>query len=139
MSGSNRRSSPRTGFRNSINGALALILLDIVFLGSYMFSGVVCPIWFVISIVRSIVTRPALRVAIVRASFPVAVLILVLTNNLLQERVAADNAVRVIAACEKFRNENGGYPDRLKQLVPDYLHSIPRAKYLPWFQQFRLL
>jgi len=95
MSGGNRRFCRRTAYRNSINGALALIIIDVVFWGSYMFSGLACPIWLAVSVVRAIVGRPGLRVAIVRASFPAVVLMLVLTNNLLQEWIAADNAARV--------------------------------------------
>jgi hypothetical protein len=136
MSAGNRRFFRRSAYENSINGGLALILIDAVFLGSYMFSELVCPIWLAVSVVRAIVTRPGLRVAIVRASFPVMVLILVVANSLLQEWIAGHNAARVIAACEEFRNETGDYPDRLDQLVPRYLHSIPRAKYCIFCNDF---
>jgi hypothetical protein len=40
-----------------------------------------------------------------------------------------DNAERLIEACERYREANETYPERLGELVPRYLNSIPRAKY----------
>ncbi len=129
MPKNNLRWFRRGAFGNSINVAVALIVVDVVCLGSYLFSGIACPIWLLVSLARSIIARQDWRVAIVRASFPVGALTLVLANYFLQERIAADSAASLIAACEKFRDETGNYPDRLTQLVPLYLRSIPRSKY----------
>jgi len=136
MSECNRRRCRRAEFRNSINGAGALIIFDAVLWGSYTWSGLVCPVWLVVSLARSVVTRQCLRAAIVRALFPVAVLMLVLANSVLQDRIAENTSARVIAVCEEFRNATGDYPDRLDQLVPHYLPSIPRAKYCLSFNDF---
>lgn len=45
-------------------------------------------------------------------------------NNMLAEH----RAQPIITACEQFRSKTGAYPEKLEQLVPDYLGSIPRAK-----------
>jgi hypothetical protein len=44
-------------------------------------------------------------------------------------RVAKQNAVPVINACEKFRSAYGHYPSDLNQLTPKLLRSVPTARY----------
>lgn len=34
---------------------------------------------------------------------------------------------RIVVQLERFRSEHGHYPERLDDLVPDYLPAIPRA------------
>jgi hypothetical protein len=48
---------------------------------------------------------------------------------------AETHAARVIEACRAFELRHGMLPDRLEQLVPEFLASVPRAKYtLAWGQ-----
>lgn len=48
----------------------------------------------------------------------------------------AYNAARVVAACEEFRAVNGRFPRTLNELVPQYLPSVPRAKYCLHYGEF---
>jgi hypothetical protein len=92
-----------------------------------------CPIWFVVSVIKSAIQRPGWTVALVRAAIPLVTFALVLGNSAVQSRIAKANAERIIAACEKFRADNGRFPDTLDELVPAYMPFIPRAKYcLEW-------
>jgi hypothetical protein len=46
---------------------------------------------------------------------------------------AESHAARVIEACRAFEARRGMLPDRLEELVPDFLPAVPRAKYtLAW-------
>ena len=46
---------------------------------------------------------------------------------------ATTHAARVIAACRAFEVRHGMLPDRLEDLVPEFLPNVPRAKYtLAW-------
>ena len=46
---------------------------------------------------------------------------------------AETHAARVIEACRAFERRHGTLPDRLDELVPEYLSAVPRAKYtLAW-------
>jgi hypothetical protein len=47
------------------------------------------------------------------------------------------NAARLIEACERYREANGAYPERLADLAPLYLSSVPRAKYCCSYSEFR--
>ena len=50
-------------------------------------------------------------------------------NGNLQWKISDANAERVIKACDEFRVANGRYPNKLDDLVPKYLPSVPPAKY----------
>lgn len=109
--------------------ALVVLLFDVVADGNYMFSVLVFPIWFLVAVVRTIAHRPSLGVAAVRILVPLITVLLVVANHSLQNRIAMGNAAQLIQACEQYREANGAYPQRLGDLVPHYLSSVPRAKY----------
>lgn len=118
-----------TAIRGTLICALVVIFFDVVVSGCYMFSFFVCPIWFVVGAVRSGIQRPGLGVAAARVLIPIVTFLLVDANCSLQRTIAMGNAERLIEACERYRQANGAYPERLAELVPRYLNAIPRAKY----------
>jgi tetratricopeptide (TPR) repeat protein len=124
------------GIRVSIGGALALLVWDAAISGSFLMSFMVCPIWFLASILKSAVQRPGWRLALLRIAIPALTLGLVFANDAFQYRIGKANAPRIIAACEEFHSANGKYPKTLDELVPRYMGSIPRAKYCLMFGDF---
>ncbi len=118
-----------TAIKGSLWGMAAVLLLDVGHDGFYMFSLLICPAWFLISLVKSVVERPGLGIAVLRVSMPLLTLAIAMSNGALQWRISDVNAERVIKACEEFRVVNGRYPSELDELVPKYLTSVPRAKY----------
>ena len=124
------------GIRGSIAGACVLLFLDAVLTGSFVMSYLACPIWFLVSVVKNAIQRPGWRVALLRIAAPAMTLAIVLGNNALQSKIAEANADRIIKACEEFRTANGKHPSKLEELVPEYLKSVPRAKYCLWFGDF---
>lgn len=58
-----------------------------------------------------------------------------LTINLSNQAAAAyqtkarnDTAMQVLVALERFREERGAYPERLRHLVPDFFEEVPRPR-----------
>jgi hypothetical protein len=49
---------------------------------------------------------------------------------------AKQNATPLIAACKRFRSDNGRYPSDLKELIPKVLPSLPRARFTLAARQF---
>ena len=109
--------------------SLVIALLDVVVDGSYIFSAGACPISFFVAVVRTIARRPSLGVAAARVLIPLVTGLLAVANYSLQTRFAMANAARLIHVCEHYHKANGTYPERLGDLVPHYLSSVPRAKY----------
>ncbi len=126
----------RRGIRGSVAGALTLLAWDVALTGSFVMSFIACPIWFLVSILKNAIQRPGWRLAILRTAIPPLTLGLVMANNALQLQIAEANAPRVVAACEEFHAANGKFPQTLDDLVPQYLPSVPRAKYCLGFGGF---
>ena len=67
--------------------------------------------------------------AAARVLIPVVTGLFVVVNYSVQRTIAMGNAECLIQACERYREDNGAYPERLGELLPRYLNSVPRAKY----------
>ncbi len=109
--------------------ACILIFWDVVDGGCYVFSALVCPVWFIVSGIKTAIQRPPFLIATARLLIPVGVLLLAICNYTVQRQIAKANSATLIQACESYYKDNGKYPDRLDQLVPRYLGSVPMAKY----------
>ncbi len=124
------------GIRVSIGSALVLLVWDAGISGSFGLSFLVCPSWFLVSVLKNAIQLPGWRLALLRIAIPALTLGLVLSNDAIQYRIGKANAPQIIAACEEFHTANGEYPKTLDELVPRYMPSIPRAKYCLIFGEF---
>jgi hypothetical protein len=115
--------------RESIGAAAMLLTFDVVHSGSILMSTLFCPIWILISFLKSAIRRPGWGLAVARILFPVLTFCLVRANNTFQLRVAETNGQRLVAACEEYHAANGRFPKKLDELVPKYMNSVPVAKY----------
>ena len=106
-----------------------LLFWDVVIEGFYAMSMIFCPLWFLISLIKSLIRRPGWRIAVIRLSMPILTLAIAVANGNLQWKISDLHAEKVIKACEDFHTDNGRYPTTLDELVPKYLSSVPHAKY----------
>ncbi len=114
--------------RRSLIGAAALIIVDAVVFGSFVFSSLICPIWLLASAGRSVRRRPGWVIALARLAVPVLTLGIVAVNFSIQTAIAEANAGKIIQAVERFRVAKGACPARLTELVPAYIDAVPPAK-----------
>lgn len=56
----------------------------------------------------------------------------------LNQGKASRGAERIAAACEEYKAKNGAYPETISKLTPEYLKSVPRAKFAIMWAQYRL-
>jgi hypothetical protein len=115
--------------KGSLLLAAGLLFWDVGSEGFYTFSLLICPLWFLISLVKNAIGRPGWGIAVFRISIPVVTLAIAMTNAELQWKVSDANAERVIKACEEFHLANGRFPKTLDELVPKYFPSVPPAKH----------
>lgn len=101
--------------------------------GSFLFSICACAFWLFFVLLVAIINVAGKvvqwRVLLIFAAIPLVIFLLVFGNALLQNWVARTNAKEIAQASEKYRAKNGVYPSTLEDLVPGYLHSVPRAGY----------
>ena len=105
------------------------MLYDVAMDGCYTMSMTICPVWFLICIIKNTIWCPGRRIAVVRISMPLVMLAIAVSNGNLQWRISDANAQKVIEACDEFRVVNGRYPKTLDELVPKNLASVPPAKH----------
>ncbi|WP_165227074.1 hypothetical protein [Aquisphaera insulae] len=115
--------------RGGVVAAAVLLACDVAFSGSYLMSIIVCPIWFLVSLIRNAIQRPGWCLALVRIGLPALTLGLVWINTDVQLKIAEANARRIVAACEAYHAAHGRFPEKLDELVPNYMNSVPVAKY----------
>lgn len=125
-----------TAIKGSLGIAAGLLLYDVALDGCYTLSLAICPLWFLISSIKNVISRPGWGIAVLRLSMPLLTLGIALGNGCLQWKISDANAERVIAACEEYRVANRRYPTNLDELVPEYLPSVPPAKYCCTFGNF---
>ena len=128
---------PRRGIRGTVLAALILLTWDVAFTGSFLVSFLVCPVWFLLAIAKNAIERPGWRLALLRIAIPPLVLWLVLANDKFERGMAKANAARIIAACNRFRVDNGVFPQSLDELVPRHMESVPPAKYCLMHGEFQ--
>jgi len=120
----------------SVGAAALLLFWDAAFSGSFLMSWLFCPIWFLVSLLQNAIQRPGWGQALLRIGIPALTLGIVWINNAVQLSIAEANASRVVAACEEYHAAHGRFPEKLDELVPQHIRSVPRAKYClgPWSQ-----
>jgi hypothetical protein len=115
--------------KRSIIAAVVLLAWDGAFSASFVMSVLACPIWFLVGLLKNAIERPGWGLALARIGIPALTLGLVWANNAVQLGIAETNAQRVVAACEAYQADHGRFPEKLDELVPRYLNSVPLAKY----------
>jgi hypothetical protein len=118
-----------SAIRGSLLIAAGVLFWDLALEGFYMFSLLICPFWFLVSVVKNIIMRPGWGLAILRMLLPELTLGIAIINGNMQWNISNTHAEQIIKACDEFRVANGRYPHDLDELVPEYFTSIPPAKY----------
>jgi hypothetical protein len=81
--------------------------------------------------------RERIKLLASKAGIYAIMIALIIGANSLNNMIAEKRAKDIIAACEQFKTKNGRYPDKLSELVPEYLPAIPAAKYSLMGSSFR--
>ena len=73
--------SPRRGIRGSVVVASIVLFIDVGQTGFFGLSFLVCPVWFLVAIVRNAIKRPGWRPALLRIAIPPLVLGIAVAND----------------------------------------------------------
>lgn len=115
-----------------------LFLFDLGYSGQGLISLLVAVTGFTFLAVRALWSwsrgTPALaRARALRAAMYLFLGAATLATMRFHRTTAETHAARVIDACRAFEARRGKLPDRLDELVPEFLPAVPRAKYtLAW-------
>lgn len=73
--------------------------------------------------------RPTAKLRVTRTAIYVAMAIFVVVANTANGHMARRRAEALIAACRQYQTRHGRLPERLDDLVPAFIASVPLAKY----------
>lgn len=130
------------GIKGSLLGAPIVYVLDAFVLNQGALA-------VLVALVVLVAAVPALIVSAVKRDSPKALswcarailfllaAVAVIVTNVWQNKSARQRAEVVIEACERFHGATGQFPTQLGDLVPAYLSSVPRAKYVLVFGAFQ--
>ncbi|MDO8310947.1 MAG: hypothetical protein Q7T25_03310 [Sideroxyarcus sp.] len=135
----NMKDAPKTGKRASERSlryvaisALIWALLDAFFFDSGAISLILCVAGALYFLPHAFWARKdaklfKLRLSKAAVTFVagVATLGIILYGNV----VAEERAELIVAAVEQFQTKYGRYPDKLEEIVPEYIPAIPQAKF----------
>ena len=62
---------------------------------------------------------------------------LVFGSNYINNRIAHHRAAALLASIEEYKNDKGTFPNDLEALIPEYIDSVPLAKYTLMSNRFR--
>jgi hypothetical protein len=79
--------------------------------------------------------QPGLIIAL-KVLLPIVMVAAAIGTNLGNMALARARARHLVDVCERYKAEQGRYPDRLEDLVPRYLSSVPLAKLSLAFNRF---
>lgn len=79
--------------------------------------------------VRGAAPRALARSRALRASMYLVLGIATIGATRFHAATARNHAAQVIEACHAYQTRHGMLPERLQQLVPEFLPAVPRAKY----------
>jgi len=81
--------------------------------------------------------RERSKLLVSKAGIYALMIVFIIGANVLNNVIAEGRAKDIIAACEQFKTKSGRYPEKLSELVPEYLHAVPAAKYSLMGASFR--
>jgi len=96
-------------------------------------------VFFPVAVLQRRRDRPKYEQRLVKIAIYVLTGIAVLGSNTLQNRIADRRAIAIGNACLAYRAKYHQYPAELEELVPEFLSSVPPAKWGESFNYSRAL
>lgn len=132
---------PSAGFNKTLIGAALLFFVDAIWMNQGAISAIFGLVILFVTIPLALFGRErALRAyKLKKSAIWLAAIVSVFAFNWANNQMASHRANDVVAAVKAYHQQHGAYPKRLDDLVPTFLPSVPRAKYVLGFGEFKYL
>ncbi len=121
----------KSSLRNTLTFAVALVVIDALFLNQGGISALIGAVAVVVLLPRAAFSKePAQRrLRLAKAVIVLAAVLSVFGLNWANNKLARHRAESIIVAVEAFNQKHQRYPTTLDELVPELIADIPVAKY----------
>ena len=119
-----------------------LFLADLGFAGQGLFSLLVAVLGVALMTIKALWaavrggSRELIRSRTLRAGMYLLLGVATVATMRFHTATAQNHAEHVIAACRAYQAQHGKLPDRLAELVPEFLPAVPKAKYTAQWGEF---
>jgi hypothetical protein len=93
-------------------------------------------IWLVYQALKKSLSAPQIK-GLVRVGVYVVLIVAISALFMVNQKVARSRGETLIAACESYKQVYGNYPDKLEELVPEFVDEMPLSRYSLGFNKFR--
>lgn len=116
-----------------------LFVVDALWLNQGLYSLAFAVVLLVVGLPRAFLPRfrPVRRARLRNIAVYLSAVAIVWTFNLANQSIAQSRAQDLVDAVTAYQAEHKRYPRSLQDLVPEYIHEVPRAKYTLAFAEFR--
>ena len=80
--------------------------------------------------------NPFPKQAFVKAGIYLGCFLAIVSTILVNNRIASKRAEVIVSAIKQYKEKHSRFPDSLQNLVPEFLPSVPKAKYSLAFNEF---
>ncbi len=125
--------------KKSIISALILFFIDAFVMNQgaiAVISAMVIVLWLLPKSLMLKYKRESARIPLTKAAIYSIMVLLIFLANFANNKLAKHRAENLIIAIEKYHQQTGIYPEKLNNLVPEYISNIPRAKFTLMFNEF---
>jgi hypothetical protein len=132
---------PEMNIKKTIVIALVLFCLDVIILSSGLIAVLVLVVMVFkcLKLVLTKQTRFVQKPQMFVGGIYLLTILLIFEANTFNRRIAEDRASTLIMACENYKSHYNEYPKQLTDTVPEFIDTIPRAKYTLVANEFMYL
>ncbi|MEE8300301.1 MAG: hypothetical protein V3R28_03240 [Desulfatiglandales bacterium] len=130
------------GLRKSLITAAVLYIFDAFIINQgaiALITILVVVILFLPRAIFSIKDKPLFKNRLLKATIYFIMAVAIFGSNFINNKIAKYRAERLIEACYKYHNKYQQYPNKLEDLVPDFIPRVPSAKFTLSFNKFRYI
>ena len=130
---------PMYQLQKTIITALILFFIDAFVMNQgaiAVISAMVIVLWLLPKSLMLKYKRESARIPLTKAAIYSIMALLIFLANFANNKLAKHRAENLIVAIEKYHQQTGIYPEKLNNLVPEYISNIPRAKFTLIFNEF---
>jgi len=142
VSGEKKDEDRPRGFRKSLVIAAVLYVFDAFILNQGLIALITIFVVVIVLLPRaflSLKNKPLFKNRLLKATIYFIMAVAIFGSNFINNRIAKYRAEKLIEACYEYHNKHQQYPNKLQDLVPDFISKVPSAKFTLSSNEFRYI
>ncbi len=142
ISDEKRNEDQPRGLRKTLITAVVLYILDALFFNQGVIALITLLIVVIVLLPKAFLSfknKPLFKYKLLKAAVYFIMAVAVIGSNQINNKIAKYRAEKLIEACNQYHRTYNRYPDRLDDLIPDFIPKVPSAKLTFGFNKFKYI